>query len=241
MFRAFHAPSRADAGCTMKNVQEVQRLTSPAPKPQSLAWDGATLWMGSRETKRVYAIDPKGWTVGAEFAAPGTPYGITAVGKELRVLCSETAEDHRIVRRLVPGLGFDATWALACPDDAGSQLGWDGQRLHVSQWYPKKVIRVSNDGKVERVIQVPHGICGQVFVEGVLYLVTTDAEETTEYWLTRVDVIAVGAVGASGEVDVRCEDVARIPFQARALAWDGVKFWTNHREQNEIVAFARVG
>jgi len=25
------------------------------------------------------------------------------------------------------------------------------------------------------------------------------------------------------------------------LAWDGAKFWTNHREQNEIVAFARVG
>jgi len=24
------------------------------------------------------------------------------------------------------------------------------------------------------------------------------------------------------------------------LAWDGARFWTNHREQNEIVAFARV-
>ena len=105
----------------------------------------------------------------------------------------------------------------------------------MSQWYPKKVIALGADGKVERVIDVPHGICGQVFVDGVLYLVTTDAEETNEYWLTRVEVKSAG----SGEP--KCEDVARIPFQARALAWDGAKFWTNHREQNEIVAFARVG
>ena len=219
----------------MKDIHELQRLASPAPKPQSLAWDGATLWMGSRETKRIYGIDPATWAVEVEFAAPGTPYGLAAVGNELRVLCSEGAADNRVVRRLVPGMGFDATWGWPCPDDTGSQLSYDGQRLHVSQWYPKKVIALGADGKVERVIGVPHGICGQVFVDGVLYLVTTDAEETNEYWLTRVDVKSAG----SGEP--KCEDVALIPFQARALAWDGAKFWTNHREQNEIVAFARVG
>jgi hypothetical protein len=218
----------------MNDIQELHRLASPAPKPQSLAWDGATLWMGSRETKRIYALDPQTWTVGAEVAAPGTPYGMTAVGEELRVLCSEGADDSRIVRRFVPGVGFDATWALACPDDAGSQLGWDGQRLHVSQWYPKKVLALAVDGGVERVIHVPHGICGQVFVEGVLYLVTTDAEETNEYWLTRVDGLSAGGAPV-------ITDVARVPFQARALAWDGAKFWTNHREQNQIVAFTRVG
>jgi hypothetical protein len=190
--------------------------------------------MGSRETKRIYGINPMTWSVGAEFAAPGTPYGMAAVGKELRVLCSEGAEDNRIVRRWVPGAGFDATWQLPCPDDTGSQLGYDGQRLHVSQWYPKKVIALGAGGKAERVITAPHGICGQVFVDGVLYLVTTDAEETNDYWLTRVDVKSAG----SGEP--KCVDVARIPFQARALAWDGSKFWTNHREQNQIVAFAAV-
>ena len=216
----------------MKAIQELHRVASPAPKPQSLAWDGATLWMGSRETKRIYALDPQKLTVREEYAAPGTPYGMTAVGKELRVLCSETAEDHRIVRRLVPGTGFDATWQLPCPDDSGSQLSYDGQRLHVSQWYPKKVLRVSDDGKVERVISVPHGICGQVFVGPVLYLLTTDAEETTEYWHTRVDL------PTGGEPVIT--DVAREPFQARALAWDGTKFWTNPREQNQIVAFAPV-
>ncbi len=215
----------------MKDIQELQRLASPAPKPQSLAWDGTTLWMGSRETKRIYAINPTTWTVGWECAAPGTPYGITVVGSELRVLCSETTEDHRVIRRCVPGQGFDPDFALPCPDDTGSQLSYDGQRLHVSQWYPKKVVAVAADGKPERVIAAPHGICGQVFVDGTLYLAGTDAEDTLEYWLTRMDLRGATPVIA---------DVARIPFQARALTWDGTKFWSNHREQNQIVAFVPV-
>lgn len=219
----------------MINIRELRRLVSPAPKPQSLAWDGATLWMGSRATKRIYGIAPLTWTVGWEVGAPGTPWGMTAVGRELRVLCGETAADNRIIRRCVPGEGFDATFAVPCPDDTGSHLGYDGEKLHVSQWYPKKVITLAgngdagNEGKVERVIHVPHGICGQVWIDGIIYLVTTDAEETAEYWLTRIDPRPATPL---------IEDVARIPFQARALAWDGTKFWTNHREQDQIVAFS---
>ena len=215
----------------MKDIQELQRLASPAPKPQSLAWDGATLWMGSRETKRLYAINGATWTVGWETAAPGTPWGLTVVAGELRVLCGETADDRRIIRRCLPGKGFDAKFALPCPDDCGSHLSFDGQSLILSQWYPKKLLTLGDDGQVERVITVPHGICGQVFVDGVFYLVTTDAEETTDYWLTRVDPRP-----ATPQID----DLARIPFAARALAFDGKNFWTNHREQNQIVCFARL-
>jgi hypothetical protein len=36
-------------------------------------------------------------------------------------------------------------------------------------------------------------------------------------------------------------DIARIPFAARALAFDGERFWTNHREQNQIVSFLHPG
>lgn len=214
----------------MNNIQELQRLASPAPKPQSLAWDGITLWMGSRATKHLYAINPAAWTVGAEIAAPGTPWGMTFVGSELRVICGETAEDNRIIRRCVPGKGFDAEFGIPCPDDAGAQLGWDGQHLYVSQWYPKKVIALADDGTVVRVISVPHGICGQVIVGEFIYLVTTDAEETNEYFLTRVDPRP-----AAAKVDV----IARIGFSARALAWDGKNFWTNHREADQIVSFKR--
>jgi len=214
----------------MKDIQELQRLASPAPKPQSLAWDGATLWMGSRETRRIYAVNPVTWTVGWETAAPGVPWGMAAVGGELRVLCGETTEDHRIIRRCVPGVGFDPQFRLDCPDDTGSHLGYDGQRLHVSQWYPKKVLALGPDGKVARTITAPHGICGQVIVGHWLYLATTDAEETTDYWLTRLDLREAAPHGT---------DLARFPFAARALAFDGTRFWTNHREQNQIVAFAR--
>ena len=214
----------------MKDIQELQRLASPAPKPQSLAWDGSVLWMGSRETRRIYGINPVTWTVGWETAAPGTPWGMTAVGNELRVLSGETADDHRIIRRCLPGHGFDTKFGLPCPDDTGSQLGYDGQRLHVSQWYPKKVLTLGAEGDVERVINVPHGPCGQVFVGGAIYLVTTDDETTTDYWLTRVD---------PRKVTLQFDDIARIPFAARGLAFDGTRFWTNHREQNQIVSFAR--
>jgi hypothetical protein len=229
-FAASHARTLCLNDQIMKDIQELKRVTSPAPKPQSLAWDGHSLWMGSRETKRIYAVTPGTRTIGWESEAPGVPYGMIFAGNELMVLCGETAEDHRIIRRCLPGKGFDPAFGIPCPDDSGSQLGWDGQRLHVSQWYPKKVIRLGPAGEVERVIAVPHGICGQVFVDGQIYLVTTDAEETKEYWLTRVDPRPAVPV---------CTDLVRIPFAARALAFDGKNFWTNHREQNQIVCFPR--
>lgn len=214
----------------MNNILELRRLTSPAPKPQSLAFDGATLWMGSRETKRLYALNPSDLSVGWDTAVPGTPWGVTAVKGELRVLCGESAEDHRIIRRCMPRQGFDTSFALPCPDDSGSHLSFDGRTLWLSQWYPRKLLALDTTGKVQRVITVPHGICGQVFVGGVFYLATTDAEETADYWLTRVD---------PRPATPHIADLARIPFAARALAFDGANFWTNHREQNQIVCFAR--
>jgi len=214
---------------TMKDIRELKRLASPAPKPQSLVWAGSTLWMGSRETKRIYAIDPLAWRIDWETAAPGTPYGMTVVRGELRVLCGET-DDNRIIRRCIPRQGFDAKFKLPCPDDTGSQLSFNGRELVVSQWYPKKLIELGEDGHVGKIVDVPHEICGQVFVDGCFYLLTTDDESTNDYWLTRFDPRSGAA---------KFEDLARIPFAGRALAFDGTNFWTNHREQNEIVSFAR--
>src|ERR1700722_16912697 len=219
--------SRREAA-NMENVEEVLRLPSPAPKPQSLAFDGTLLWMGSRETRHVYALDPKTWGVRYETVAPGTPWGMTVVGDELRVLCGETDDDTRIIRRLIPWHGFKTQEALPCPDDTGSQLSFDGDRLYVSQWYKKRILSLDESGNVGTTIDVPHEICGQVIVGGKFYCVTTDDEETDEYFLTCVDA----RNGAP-----RAEDVARIGFSARALAYDGERFWTNHREANQIVAF----
>ena len=214
----------------METVTEVLRLPSPAPKPQSLAFDGTTLWMGSRETRRLYAIDRSTWVAHDEANAPGVPWGMTVVGDELRVICGEGDDDNRVVRRFVPGHGFKTSGAIPCPQDTGSQLGFDGDRLYVSQWYAKRIVAIAGNGAMGTVVDVPHGICGQVVVNGRFYLVTTDDEENGEYWLTRVD--------ARGATPV-CDDLAVIPFPARALTFDGEHFWTNHREADQIVAFTR--
>jgi hypothetical protein len=213
----------------MHDVEELLRLPSPAPKPQSLAFDGSLLWMGSVATNRLYAIDPLHWTVSQEANAPGKPWGMTVVGDELRVLCGESDEDNRRIRRFVPGHGFKGA-AIECPDDTGSQLSFDGERLYMSQWYKQRILSLDDHGSVGSTINVPHGICGQVVVDGCFYLMTTDDEESDDYWLTRVD-----ARGKSPVV----EDIARVPFAARALAFDGSRFWTNHRERDQIVAFAK--
>ena len=90
----------------MQDVNETLRLPSPAPRPQSIAFDGEKFWMGSIETSRLYAIDPHQWTVIEEDRAPGKPWGMTVVGDELRVICGEGDDDIAVIRRFVPGHGF---------------------------------------------------------------------------------------------------------------------------------------
>lgn len=213
----------------MNDIVELLRLPSPAPRPQALACDGGTLWMGSLETQRLYAIDTEHWTVREEVRAPGKPYGIAVVGDELRVLCGLPESDDRYIYRFVPGHGFKERFA--CPEDTGSQLGYDGEFLYMSQWYNRRILELDAQGNVLREIPLEHQICGQVVVGGLFYAVTVEDETTTDYWLTRVD--------ARGET-VQSTDLARIPFAARALAFDGERFWTNHREAHQIVAFAKV-
>jgi hypothetical protein len=213
----------------MRDVTESLRMPSPAPRPQSIAFDGEKLWMGSIETDRLYAIDPHSWTVSSEVTVPGKPWGITVVGDELRVICGVGDEDHRIIRRFVPGHGFKMQDAIVCPDDTGSQLSYDGVWLYVSQWHHKRILGIDERGSVVRTIDVPRGICGQCYADGSFFALNTDDDATTEYFLTRISFDAGGVPIA--------EDLARVPFGARALAHDGSKFWTNHRENHQLVAF----
>lgn len=213
----------------MTPIRELRRLTAPVPTPQALAWDGSQLWLSSRDARTIVAMNPVSWTPGWSVAAPGTPWGMTAVPGGLAVLCGETEADTRVIRRCVPGRGFVANFGIPCPDDLGSHLSFDGRSLIVSQWYPKKLIWLHADGTPARVIPAPRGICGHCRAKDVFYLITTDAEETTEYYLTRID--------PRPEVPV-VTDLAQVPFAARALAFDGTAFWTNHRERGETVCFA---
>ena len=92
---------------------------------------------------------------------------MVSIGEELRVLCGETEEDNRIIRRCIPGHGFDAVFKLPCPNDTGSQLGFDGSSFYVCQWYNKVILQLGIDDQAHTSLSSPHGICGQVFVEKV--------------------------------------------------------------------------
>jgi hypothetical protein len=214
----------------MTEIVELLRLAAPAPRPQSIAFDGAHVWLGSIATERLYALDPNDWTVRDEMVVPGKPWGITSAGDELCVLLGQTDEDHRTIYRAMPGHGVRASSAIPCPDDTGSHLSYDGERLFVSQWYNRKLIAIDETGATGTVIDVPHQIVGQTIVGGRFYLITTDDETKPAYWLTRVDA-------RSGTPE--CVDLATLHFDARGLAFDGERFWTNHREAHQTVAFAK--
>ena len=218
----------------MTTITELQRRAAPFPKPQAIYADGDVLWLSSRQTKRFYAVDRALWQVTWECAVPAgdTVWGVTKVGEELYVVCGVDAVDvdARRIRRLRPGVGFDPAFSLPCPDGMGSHLSHDGTSLVLSQWYPQKLISIGTDGKAGRVLAVPRQVVGQCFARGVFFVATTTDEESNDYFIERLDP-------ATGE----CAMLARLGFSARGLAFDGTNFWTNHREQNEIVAFAQVG
>lgn len=213
----------------MKSIVELSRRTTPFPKPQALAIAGNKLWMSSRATSKIYAVDRASLTVQWELATPQVAWGLAVVGRELRAVFGEDRDgiDARTIRCIVPGQGIDPAFSWPCPDGLGSHLSHDGSNLILSQWYPKKLIALGTDGQPGRVIALPHEVVGHCYAHGAFWLATTTDEATpTEYFLERCDA-------KSGA----CETLARIGFSARALAFDGTHFWTNHREQNELVSF----
>ncbi|MBK1879194.1 YncE family protein [Pelagicoccus mobilis] len=210
----------------MKTITELSRHKAPADLPQALAFDGSDLWIGSLDTKRIYQIDTSDWSVKSEVEVNGLPWGLVATGDSFRLIRGETEEDSRYVRSFSSGDAAVSDSGYMCPDDTGSQLSYDAKNLHVSQWYNQKVLALDSDGEVERAYDAPRGICGQTIVDSYIYLINTADEETNEYYIGRID-------RCTGEY----EELAEVPFQARALAFDGEAFLTNHRAAGETVRF----
>ncbi len=211
----------------MNPIVEELRLMSPAPLPLGLACDGTTLWMASRETHRLYEIEAPTWTVRSESQAPGGPFGMTMVGDEVRVVIGMGEKDHdRYVYRFIPGHGFKND-PIPCPDLTGAHVAFDGDTLFLSQASYRKILALDGQGDVLREIPLDRTPLGMTIFEGCFYLITGDEEfENLELW--RVD-----ARDGSPAVDV----LGSIAFDARGLAFDGTRFWTSHRDSNEIVAF----
>lgn len=214
----------------MKPVTELSRRASPGPKPQAICVDGPTLWISSRQNRRVYALERSSLRVEWEIAVPDgdTAWGATRHGAWVYVVCGrdQADVDARRVRRLALGRGFDPDYSLPCPDGMGSHLSHDGASLVLSQWYPRRLVSLAADASAARVLQLPSDVVGHCFAAGCFWLVTTDREDSDEYFLERCDLRGGGG-----------ERLARIGFPARGLAFDGRDFWTNHREADRIVSF----
>ena len=211
----------------MKSVKELERHRSPGSRPQPLAIHGKTLWTGSWDTDHLYAIDPQTWRVVEEVSAPGKPYGLTALGDELRVVVSIGEEDDRYLYRFVPGQGFDPESKTACPDFTGSHLASDGTTLYLGQMGNRRILALGANGSILREIALPTRCGGMGFRASTFYIISAD-EEFENLQLATLDLQVSNPALAP---------VAAIPFDARSLAFDGNAWWTSHREASEIVSF----
>lgn len=211
----------------MTEILEALRLPAPGPEPLGLAFDGTALWIASREAHRLYAMDPATWTVRAEAQAPGAPFGIAVVGDELRVVVGYgDDDDDRYIHRFVRGEGFKSG-RVQCPDLSGVHLAFDGVTLFLSQAHNRRILALDGHGAVIRNMPLDRVPLGMTIIGGGFYLIT-GAKNFKNLELTTVD--------AHGETPL-VTSLASIPFNARGLTYDGSRFWTGHRDCNEIVAF----
>ena len=205
-------------------IEEVLRLPSPAPAPQALTCDGDHLWLGSWETQRIYGIDRTHFTVFEEKNAPGRPVGMVNTGDELRVVVSE-GDDNRFIRRYVAGHGFKDHDKLACPDDTGSFVAFDGECLWLSQRYNHRVLELNAQGSVQSTIQADTQILGIAWVGAHLYLSLWHGKD------------GGCKIARASEDRTRVETIGSLPFAAISLTHDGTRFWTNDPRTTSIVAF----
>ncbi|HEY5340735.1 MAG TPA: hypothetical protein VIK27_06890 [Candidatus Aquilonibacter sp.] len=213
----------------LKPIVELDRLISASPEPHSVAVRGKDVWIASRATHNIDVMERDGWRKVDEIEPPGMPWGMTYGGGALVMTCGEGAEDDRFIRRYIPGDGFDDL-DLPCPGDAGSHLAMYGGRILLGQWYNKRLLLLDESGSIARTLTTPHEICGVAVIDDMACVLGTDEEKDGEYFISRLDL-------RSGIAD----DLAVVPFRARGLAWDGSRFWTNHREADRTVAFTLPG
>jgi outer membrane protein assembly factor BamB len=211
----------------LPTIIERGRFPSPVPAPQALAWDGNKLWMGSRDLRRIYAIDPENGTVLKQQEAPGIPWAAVALNGELRFTIGEDPDDDRYIYRYTPERGFSKMFA--CPELTGSYLSFDGKNLYMSQWYNKRVLKFDEEGNVIREINVGAEICGHAFANGSLYVLRGQEQPKEDWRIARLN---------PKEQTPVVEDIAVVPFACRSLTFDGELFWSNYRAKDTVIAFA---
>ncbi len=210
-------------------ITEIRRLSSPGPTPQSLAWHRGTLWISSRDGHRFYGVNPQTWEVTEEAATPGISWAACSADHALYFTSGEGPEDDRYLRRYEPGRGVDESYRVPLPELTGSYVSFDGGKLYVSQWYKHRLLELDPaSGNVLRAVAVGAEICGHAFANGALYVLRGTERDGESWHVARLD---------PREETPQIQDLARVPFACRSLAFDGERFWTNHRAANQTVSF----
>jgi hypothetical protein len=177
-------------------------------------------------------MDPRNWKVIEEMEAPGIPWAAVSDGDALWFTLGEGAEDDRYLWRYTAGRGFTDKERIACPELTGSYLSYDGEHLYLSQWYKHRILKLDRAGNVTREIAIGAEISGHAFIDGLIYVLRGTEQNEGDWRLARFD---------PRETAPRIEELAQLPFQCRSLAFDRKQLWTNHREVDRIVCFARDG
>jgi uncharacterized protein YjiK len=109
----------------------------------------------------------------------------------------------------------------------GSHLFSDGTTLYLNQSTNQRILAMNAAGDVLREIPLPTRTGGFAFGPDGLYMISAD-EEFEELYLAKVDIAAERP---------EAERIAALPAEARGLAFDGGRWWTNLRDRNETLAF----
>jgi hypothetical protein len=212
----------------LPTVIERRRIKSPAPAPQALAFHNGALWMGSRDLGRIYGIHPDTANVFKEIEPPGIPWAAASTDKALWFTMGEGANDDRYIRFCDPDLGFSENPRVACPEFTGSYLSYDGKHLYLSQWYKHRILKLDADGGILRIYDIGAEISGHVFADSWIYVLRGTEQGNEDWRIARFDPQLPNP---------KIQDMARVPFQCRSLAFDATHFWANHRAADEIVCF----
>jgi hypothetical protein len=194
----------------------------------ALAYENGNLWVGSSKEWTFSGMRIHDGSVFATAQAPAKPYGGVLVGDTFWVIVGD-ADDNRTIRAYPIGQTFTAT-SIQCPNDTGNFLAHDGNSLYVSQRYDRLFVEVDPAGRPIRTVPMPRQVVGVIHLDGSFYLLTTDGSVADD------DIRFARMELGTGEPTIT--ELARVPFGARSLAYDGTHFWTSWRERDCLVAFS---
>jgi len=212
----------------MNDIQERDRHPAPGPRNIGIAAHEDRIWVGSVEEARIFEMNRANWANHSSADVPGEPIGMTANGEELLVVVGQGDDDDRYIYRFVPTRGFFDK--RPCPEFTGSHLAVDASgSLFLSQAHNRRILQLDSAGNIVRTIELPRVPVGMTILDDYFYLVTTENVDNNEAYLGRIGLNSEGAY----------EDLARIPFKARGLAYDATAFWSNDRGSQQVVVFTQ--